>query len=241
MNVDPHIIYALLTARGNNTLKDKNILPVKGLPTIAYPAMAAKKSKLISDYYISSDCHKILAVGREYGFKEIIRPGELALPNALHYDVIAHFLQYLKEQIIIPDIIVVLLGNSVTIKSTWIDICLSMILEDKSISAVVPAILNNDHHPYRCKRLSSLGYLEEFVPLPALTSSNRQDLPPAYFLAHNFWVLRTNIILNKDNHGSPPWPFMGKNVKPFLVEEAFDIHTEQDLVKSSMWLDSNWP
>ena len=44
-------IAALLTGRGNNTLKDKNVLPVLGKPLLYYPAMAAKTCNLITDFY----------------------------------------------------------------------------------------------------------------------------------------------------------------------------------------------
>lgn len=53
-------IAALLTGRGNNTLKDKNVLPVLGKPLLYYPAMAAKTCNLITDFYVSSDDEKIL-------------------------------------------------------------------------------------------------------------------------------------------------------------------------------------
>lgn len=49
-------IVALLTGRGNNTLKDKNVLPVLGKPLLYYPAMAAKACPEISDFYVSSVC-----------------------------------------------------------------------------------------------------------------------------------------------------------------------------------------
>ena len=52
-------VVALLTGRGNNTLKDKNVLPVLGKPLLYYPAMAAKACNLISDFYVSSDDDKI--------------------------------------------------------------------------------------------------------------------------------------------------------------------------------------
>ena len=42
-------ITALLTGRGNNTLKDKNLLSLNGHPLLHYPANAAKNSKLITE------------------------------------------------------------------------------------------------------------------------------------------------------------------------------------------------
>ena len=60
-------IVALLTGRGNNTLKDKNVLPVLGKPLLYYPAMAAKTCSLITDFYVSSDDEKILAEAEKLG------------------------------------------------------------------------------------------------------------------------------------------------------------------------------
>lgn len=61
-------IAALLTGRGNNTLKDKNVLPVLGRPLCQYPAMAAKNCRLITDFYVSSDDEKILSAAEEIGY-----------------------------------------------------------------------------------------------------------------------------------------------------------------------------
>ena len=55
-------VTALLTGRGNNTLKDKNILDVLGHPVLYYPAHAARMAKSIDTYYCSSDDEKILEV-----------------------------------------------------------------------------------------------------------------------------------------------------------------------------------
>ena len=44
-------IAALLTGRGNNTLRNKNILKVLGKPLLSYPCLAAKKSKYINSFW----------------------------------------------------------------------------------------------------------------------------------------------------------------------------------------------
>ena len=60
-------IVAIMIGRGGSSLKDKNILPVFGVPLLCYAASAAKRSRFISDFYISSDCPKILEVGNKIG------------------------------------------------------------------------------------------------------------------------------------------------------------------------------
>mgnify|MGYP000296730057 FL=1 len=104
-------IAALLTGRGNNTLKDKNVLPVLGRPLCQYPAMAAKNCRLITDFYVSSDDEKILSAAEEIGYKCIVRPARLALPTAQHVDAIIHALGVMKEDGCEPDILVVIFSK----------------------------------------------------------------------------------------------------------------------------------
>ena len=66
-------IAALLTGRGNNTLKDKNILNVLDHPVLYYPCCAAKKSELIQDFFCSSDDDNILNESEKLVFIPIKR------------------------------------------------------------------------------------------------------------------------------------------------------------------------
>lgn len=231
-------IAALLTGRGNNTLKDKNVLPVLGHPLLYYPCRAAKKSKHISSFWVSSDCSKILSAAEECGYKSILRPNELALSTSQHIEAIDHALYIMKKTGFEPDILVVMLANSVTIKTHWIDACIEMLLSDTNATAAVPVYREMDHHPYRCKKISNDGYLEPFFNFTDIhISTNRQELIPSFFLSHNFWVLQLKKV--DRNKGQKPWFFMGDKVRHFEVKEAFDVHTLEDLVKSEEWLKEN--
>lgn len=233
----PRVI-ALLTGRGNNTLKDKNILPVYGKPLLHYPGMAAKNSSFVDDCFVSSDDVKILDAAAAIGYKPIKRPDELALPTSLHIDTIIHALEVFKKEGFVPEILIVIMANSVTIKTEWINECVETLLNDSSITSMVPAYREMDHHPYRAKRISSEGFFEPFFDFSNMeVSTNRQDLEPAYFLSHNFWVFRT---ANFDrNDGQKPWTFLGNKIKPLVVDEAFDVHHLADLKRSEEWLSEN--
>lgn len=231
-------IAALLTGRGNNTLTDKNILPVMGKPLLYYPCQAAKNSKYINTFWVSSDCSKILSAAEECGYRRILRPTELALPTSQHIEAIDHALEMMQEQNHKPDLLIVMLANSVTIKTEWIDSCINMLLNDSKATAAVPVYREMDHHPYRCKKICDEGYLEPFFDFSQThVSTNRQDLVPAYFLSHNFWVLNLNTI--ERDKGQKPWFFMGDKVKHFEVDEAFDVHSMEDFVDSEKWLKKN--
>lgn len=230
-------IVALLTGRGNNTLKDKNILPVLGKPLLYYPAMAAKSCKLITDFYVSSDDSKILKAAEDCGYKTIVRPKELALPTAQHIDAIKHALQIMKQDDIKPDILVVLLANSGIIKKEWIEESIKNLIENPELSASCPVILEMDNHPYRSKRLREDGCLDTWFDFKGKNiSTNRQDLPLNFVLCHNFWTLNIANSLYSKEEGQQPWTFMGNNIKPIVVKESFDVHDEEDIIKTEKWL-----
>lgn len=233
-------VTALLTGRGNNTLKDKNILDVLGHPVIYYPAHAGKMAKSLDSYYCSSDDGKILNEAAKEGYTPIVRPLELAGPTSQHVDAIMHAIEVIQTKEELADILVVILANNVTIKSEWIDQCVQMMQDDMTISAVVPVYEDNDHHPLRGKRAEN-GRLQMYEQnVTGKVSTNRQDLPTCYFLSHNFWVLNTKLLLESNGEGQQPWGFMGNNIAYFEVEESIDIHKEIDLIVAGKWIQENY-
>lgn len=236
---DSLLTVALLTGRGNNSLKDKNIREVCGKPLLAYPAEEARKCGFINNFFVSSDDEKILSLGKNCGYEKIKRPDDLGRPDAKHVDVILHALEVMKEDGIEPDILIVLLANTVCVKAEWIDECVKEIIADPTISAVVPVVSDLDHHPYRAKRSGEKGFLEPFFDFgDREISSNRQEIGDCFFLCHNFWVLNVKESIYS-NAGQPPWKFMGPRVKPYEIPWSIDVHTEEDLIKSEKWVLAN--
>lgn len=232
-------INVLLTGRGNNTLKDKNILDVLGHPVMYYPANACKVSKYVDNLYCSSDDDSILNIAKKIGYEPIKRPKELALPTAQHIDCIIHGLNYMNKKNDLPDILVVALANNVTIKSKWVDDCIEIMKNDMGISAVVPVYQDNDHHPLRAKRIDCNGNIQTYEKIEGKVSTNRQELEPCYFISHNIWVLNVEKLLN-DKEGQAPWSFMGNNIKPYIIDESLDIHQKTDLYLAKEWIINNY-
>lgn len=231
-------IVGLLTGRGNNSLKDKNILEVCGKPVLYYPSIAGRDARLVEALYCSSDDEKILSAASDYGYTPIVRPAELALPTSQHEDCIRHALGVMNEEGVYPDILVVLLANNVTVKADWVDECVQKMIDDPSLTAVVPVYVDNDHHPFRAKKVNSDGNLEPFEDLNGEVSTNRQDLPTCCFLSHNFWVINVKSMLSGEG-GQQPWKFMGNKIAPFYIEESIDIHKQEDLLLAECWVKDN--
>lgn len=231
-------IVALIIGRGNNTLKDKNILPVLGRPLLQWGALAAKNSKYVTDYYISSDDDKILAAGSSVGFSPINRPDELSLPTSQSSDAVTHALREIQGDIGDVDIIVVIHANVGTISSKMIDDCVELLIEN-NYSSVIPSHYKYEYHPRRAKKISPDGTLENFIDNKGqYVSANRQDLEPCVFFDHSFWVLDIKTGVNSEN-GQYPWPVMGNNIFPYITEGCFDVHDVEDLKRTEEWLVEN--
>lgn len=233
-------IAALMTAKGNNTLSRKNLLPVSGHPLMWYPASAARHCKSITEFYASSDSDEILNLCQDLGYEPIQRPDYLALPTSLHADAINHALGIIKEKTGgYPDLLIVLLGNTVFLKTKWLSEAIEILQQYPDITAVTPAYKEQDNHPFRARKMDKSGCLIPYFDFADATiSTNRQDLPDNYFFSHNFWALRLeNGHLPSEGH--QPWTFMGKKVRPLIIEEGFDVHTAEDIAKCEQWLEHN--
>ncbi|PSJ41683.1 acylneuraminate cytidylyltransferase family protein [Allosphingosinicella deserti] len=228
-------IAALMIGRGGSSLKDKNILPVLGVPLLHWAAGAARRSRHITRFYVSSDCDRILETAAAAGYVPISRPPELATATAQSTDAVRHAFPIMERDGPV-DILVVQHANVGTITEQQIDACIALLLAHPEATAVVPAHQQPEYHPMRAKRLRSDGSLEPFVP--GDVSANRQDLPTAFFFDHSFWVLRGRQAIF-DPEGQAPWPCMGSRILPFETEGCKDVHDPADLETTAVWITAN--
>lgn len=229
-------IVAIMIGRGGSSLKNKNILPVLGHPLLHWTAAAARRSKYIGRYYISSDDENILETASQAGYKKIERPSELATDAAQSWDAIRHAISFIEKEGPV-DIIVVQHANVGIITETIMDDCVRELFADGTVSSVVPCHQHNEYHPMRAKRLNEEGLLQPFVTSDEPVSANRQDLPICYFFDHSIWVLRASVIFSPG--GQYPWDCMGARIKPYPTEGCLDVHTLEDLERTAKWLIEN--
>jgi CMP-N-acetylneuraminic acid synthetase len=229
-------VVALMIGRGGSSLKDKNILPVLGHPLLHWAAAAARRSRYITRFYISSDCPRILQTAGEAGYNPIARPAALATATAQSSDAVRHAFAIMERDGPI-DVLVVQHANVGTISQIQIDACIDLLLSNPHASAVVPAHRQPEYHPLRARRVSADGTLAPFVGTEQV-SANRQDLPTCFFFDHSFWVLRGRKAVF-DPHGQQPWPCMGSSILPFETEGCRDVHDLADLEITAQWIGRN--
>ena len=84
-------IVCTICARGGSSLKNKNILKLRGKPLLAHSIIQAKKSKLFSMIVISSDSSIIRDIAIQWGADHVIdRPTDLASATAPKLPAIQH-------------------------------------------------------------------------------------------------------------------------------------------------------
>ncbi len=87
----------LILARGGSKgIPKKNLKPLLEKPLIGWTIETAKKCKLISDIWVSTDCQEIAEVSKKFGANVINRPTELAQDDSLDYDSFLHALKYIN-------------------------------------------------------------------------------------------------------------------------------------------------
>ena len=92
-------VLCLVTARsGSKGLKNKNILKLGRHPLLAWPISAARKSKIVDDIIVSTDCEKIARIARKYKAEiPFLRPKYLARDTSLSIDVILYNIKRLDK------------------------------------------------------------------------------------------------------------------------------------------------
>jgi len=91
---------AIIPARsGSKGIKDKNIQIINNKPLIAYALEAAKKSKYVSNYVVSTDSPVIAEFAIKYGTTiHGLRPGHLSTDTAKSIDVVRYEIETFEQR-----------------------------------------------------------------------------------------------------------------------------------------------
>ena len=124
------MILGITPARGGSKgIPKKNIREICGKPLLAWTIEAAKKSRLLDRYVVSTEDREIAEIAREYGAEVIPRPPELATDEATTLSVMQDVLGKIDA-----DVVVLLPCTSPVRDDGLIDHCIRRFLETKADS-----------------------------------------------------------------------------------------------------------
>ena len=207
---------------GSKGLKNKNCLPINGLPLLAHTIQQAIASELFHSIAVSSDSDELLKIAADCGDIELIkRPDNLATDTAAKIPAIRHATLEAEKRVKYNFDSVVDLDTTAPLRQVAdIRECVR-ILEEERVSNVITAT------PSRKSPYFNLIELKDNVPVLSkiLDESvvRRQDSPQCYDMNASIYVWQRNVLLNEDK-------LFLHDTKLHVMDEisAFDIDSELD-------------
>ena len=96
------MILGIIPARGGSKgISRKNLRRLDGHPLVGWAVMAAKASKLLDRFVVSTEDEEIAAVARAYRAEVLPRPLHLASDDSTLIEVVQHILQHIDAEVIV--------------------------------------------------------------------------------------------------------------------------------------------
>lgn len=201
------IILGVTPARGgSSTIPRKNVQPIAGKPLIAWTIEAARSSRLLNRYLVSTEDREIAAIAREYGVQVLPRPARLASDAATTLMVLQHVLET------VPAEIVVLLQCTSPVRDEGlIDACIKKFLDEEADSLATG---------FMCTWYEWGTY-----------DKRRQELRGFFHDDGNVYVVKAERIRNGDFWGEKRVRYPTSREQNFEIDDAFDFWLNEEILK----------
>ncbi len=226
-------IAIMIGRAGSKGYPGKNIKSVNGKKLCEYPLIAAKKSKLISKIFVSTDCPIIKKISKKYNCELIDRPQSLANSKSLGDHVFEHAYFEIKKKIKKIDFVILLFANAPLVTKNVINAGINKLKKNKKADSAVSCSIYNMWSPLRARKLGKDGFLKPFVPFkifgnPKTLNCDRDSQGNVFFADMSVSIVRPRC-LEKLKTGLLPQKWMGKNILPIKCEGGLDLDYEWQL------------
>ena len=198
---------------GSKAIPRKNIKDISGKPLIAWTIEAAKESKMIDRYVVSTEDEEITQIVSGYGVEVFPRPAELATDKATTLSVLQHVVRNIP-----CDIVVLLQATSPIRKSGLIDECIREFKDNEYDSLATGFI---------CK------YIEY-----GKNNLRRQDIEGFFYDDGNIYVIKADLIKKGDRYGKK----IGKKIisrwENQEIDDEFDFWITEKMLQERVY--ENW-
>jgi CMP-N-acetylneuraminic acid synthetase len=202
------MILGIIPARGGSKgVPRKNIKPIAGKPLIAWTIEAARKSKLLDRFVVSTEDTEIAEISKRYGSEIINRPPELATDEASSISVIQHVLSKIQA-----DIVVLLQVTSPIRNNDIIDTCIKKFQESG---------VDNLATGFVCKFMEYGTYAQR-----------RQEIKGFFYDDGSVYVIKSEFIRNGKMFGEKVERIITTREQNVEIDDEFDFWVaEQVLLK----------
>lgn len=206
------IILGITPARGGSkTIARKNIKIIANKPLIAWTIEAAKKSRLLNRYIVSTEDKEIAKISRDYGAEVLPRPDALATDEATTLNV----LQHAVEQI--PCDIVVLLQATSPIRKPG--------LIDKSIGEFVDNGYDSLATGFMCKYIKY-----------GKNELRRQDIEGFFYDDGNIYVIKADLVRKGGRYGKKIGRKIISRIENVEIDDKFDFWLAEKILMDKQFI-----
>lgn len=200
------MILGVTPARGGSRgVPRKNIRSLCGKPLIAWTIEAAKASKLLDRYVVSTEDSEIAKVAMEAGAEVIERPHELAIDEATTLGVLQHVLRHIPA-----DTVVLLQATSPIRDPDLIDRCIRRFLDTRPDSLAT-------------------GFICKYVEY-GKNELRRQNIPGFFYDDGNVYVIRADLIRAGDRTGTRIECLLVDREQNVEIDDEFDFWLAEQVI-----------
>jgi CMP-N-acetylneuraminic acid synthetase len=202
------VILGITPARGGSKgVLKKNLKPIAGKPLLVWTMEAARASKLLDRYVVSTEDDEIAKVTREMGVEVLDRPAALATDEATTLSVLQHALAQMPAETL-----VLLQATSPIRDPDLIDRCIRRFLDTKPDSLAT-------------------GFICKYVEY-GKNELRRQDITGFFYDDGNVYVIRADLIRAGERIGTRIERVLLDREQNVDVDDEFDFWlAEQILMK----------
>ncbi len=229
-------ILAVIPARsGSKSIKDKNLLKIKGKSFLELSILTAKKSSLINRIIVSTDSEKYAKLSEKFGAEvPFLRPKSISKDNSHDKEFFTHLIKKLKNlEGYLPEYIIHLRPTTPIRKASIIDDAIKKFIKKKSFNSLrsVQEMSESSFKTFEVsgsslKPLSFLDLNIEDLNRP------RQSFPKTYQANGYVDIISVDYFLKQNK-------LHGEKVMAFLTDPVIEIDSIHDYKNLKERLEKN--
>jgi len=202
------MILGITPARGGSKgIPRKNIKVLSGKPLIAWTIEAAKESKVIDRYVVSTEDEEIAEISRKCGADVIARPQELATDETTTISVIQHAIEQIP-----CDVVVLLQATSPIRRPGLIDEC-------------VREFKDNDYDSL------ATGFICDYIEY-GKNQLRRQDIEGFFYDDGNVYVIKADLVRSGERYGKKIGRKIISRWENVEIDDEFDFWMAEKILQA---------
>ncbi|MFA5974901.1 MAG: acylneuraminate cytidylyltransferase family protein [Elusimicrobiota bacterium] len=229
------IILAIIPARGGSKgIPHKNIKRLIGKPLLQYSIEAARKSRRLTDYMVSTDSRSIRAIALKLRCPTpFLRPHRLATDRASTLSVLQHAALFFERRTGLKVDAVMSLQPTAPLRTPEdIDRCIGLLQKYPRADSVVSFYVADNAHP-NYMYVTTGPYVKPLLGKKATPFQRRQEFKPVLVRNGAIYLVRRHILFGASSLvGNKIIPYLMPRERSINIDHPFDFQLAAILLRA---------